>query len=218
MIQLLVHADRLLHEDTPSGVSRRHLAALVLAGGIFYGGVMGTFGGMAGERAWMVFFSAIKVPLLLLATFAIALPSFFVLNTLLGVRGDFALVVQALLINQAGLAVILAALAPYTALWYLSSAGYNEAILFNGFMFATASLTAQWLLRRCYQPLVARNRRHRLLMRIWSLLYVFVGIQMGWILRPFIGDPSMPVQFFRADTWDNAYVIVARMLRDALNR
>ena len=31
----------------------------------------------------------------------------------------------------------------------------------------------------------------------WIVMYAVVGAQMGWILRPFIGTPSMPFQIFR---------------------
>jgi hypothetical protein len=33
--------------------------------------------------------------------------------------------------------------------------------------------------------------------RVWLIIYALVGAQMGWILRPFIGDPNLPFQFFR---------------------
>ena len=57
---------------------------LVVLCGLAYGGVMGSFGGLGGDRPWMVAFAAIKVPLLLVATLVLSLPSFFVLNTLVG--------------------------------------------------------------------------------------------------------------------------------------
>ena len=50
--------------------------------------------------------------------------------------------------TQAGLTVILSALAPFTAFWYVSGSAYEPAILFNGLMFAVASFSAQWMLRR----------------------------------------------------------------------
>jgi hypothetical protein len=125
-------------------------------------------------------------------------------------------VLHALLASQAGLALVLAGLAPYTVLWYVSSANYPGAILFNGLMFAVASGAGQWMLRRSYRPLVARDRRHRWLLRVWLVLYVFIGIQMAWVLRPFVGDPTMPTRFFRADTWGNAYLIVGRMVWDLM--
>jgi hypothetical protein len=187
---------------------------LVLGCGLAYGGVMGAFGFRSGQVA----ISAIKVPLLLLATLLISLPSFFVLNTLLGVRSDFAAAWRAVMASQAGLTIVLASLAPLTAFWYASSADYRSAIFFNALMFAVASVSAQWLLRRSYRPLIERDPRHRPLLRIWIVLYAFVGIQMGWNLRPFVGAPEEPVRFFRDGVWENAYVVVARMVWEALTR
>ena len=137
------------------------------------------------------------MPLLLLATSVIALPSFFVLNTLFGLRRDFVQAVRALLATQAGLAIILASLAPFTAFWYASSGDYPAAIRFNALMFASGSIGAQWLLRGYYQPLIRRNPRHRWMLYTWMVVYIFVGIQMGWLLRPFVGTPGKHVQFFR---------------------
>jgi hypothetical protein len=31
----------------------------------------------------------------------------------------------------------------------------------------------------------------------WVILYVLVGAQMGWVLRPFIGNPDLPFAWFR---------------------
>ena len=118
--------------------------------------VMGSYGGMSGLRFWQAVYSAVKVPFLMIATFLLSLPSFFVLNTLLGLRDDFPRVVRALISTQAGLTVILSALAPFTAFWYVSGSDYEPAILFNGMMFAVASFSAQWMLRREYAPLDPR--------------------------------------------------------------
>jgi hypothetical protein len=41
------------------------------------------------------------------------------------------------------------------------------------------------------------SRNVRSVFRIWVLVFGLVGAQMGWVLRPFIGDPSMPFTFFR---------------------
>ena len=196
------------------------LGSLILAivvYGMFYGGVMGSYGGVSGLRFWQAVYSAVKVPFLMITTFLLSLPSFFVLNTLFGLRDDFARVVRALISTQAGLTVILSALAPFTAFWYVSGSGYEPAILFNGMMFAVASFSAQWMLRRDYMPLIESNPKHRWMLRTWIVIYVFVGIQMGWVLRPFIGDPRAPVQFFREGSWSNAYEFVLQMIWDVLS-
>jgi hypothetical protein len=33
--------------------------------------------------------------------------------------------------------------------------------------------------------------------RIWVVVFGLVGAQMGWILRPFVGDPHLPFRLFR---------------------
>jgi hypothetical protein len=199
-------------------VAWQQLWPTVIAFSFFYGAVMGTFGGVAGDRLWQVMFSAVKLPLLLAGAFLLGLPTFFVLNSLAGVRSDFGAVLRALVASQAGLAVVLGALAPYTALWYATSADYQAATLFNALMFAVASAAAQALLRRAYRPLIARHPAHRRLLRLWLLLYAFVGIQLAWVLRPFIGTPGAPVRFFREDAWGNAYVVVAQLVWGVLTR
>ncbi len=183
-------------------------------GGVLYGAVMGAFG----LNGVQVLYSAAKVPLLLAATTALALPSFFVLNTLLGLRADFGRAVRAVVGTQAAVGVVLAALAPYTALWYLTSGDYHEALLFNGLMFLVASGSAQWVLRRRYRPLIAANRRHRLMLWAWVVVYVFVGTQMGWVLRPFVGSPDHPPTFVRPAAWGNAYVVVFDLVVNEFRR
>lgn len=217
MASLLTTADRLLRGmDVRDGEARpqRSWSATLLclcAFGMLYGAMMGTFTGMAPGRWMQMVYSAIKVPLLLLATFAISLPSFCVLTTLLGLRRDLGRAVGAIVSSQAVLTVVLASLAPVTLLWYVSSPRYEGAILFNAVMFGIAAMGAQRALHRSYAPLIASDRRHRSLLRVWLATYAFVGVQMGWLLRPFIGAPQHPPSLFREGAWDNAYEIVARM-------
>ena len=219
---LLARADDILRrrpwtiQSAPAGSALLWLAGSVVLFGMLYGAAMGTFDGIGGDRLWQVAYSALKVPLLLLVTFLIGLPSFFVLNTLFGLRRDFTQTLRALVAAQAGLAIVLASLAPFTLLWYASSADYSAALRFNGLMFAVASFSGQRLLWAYYRPLVRRNPKHRQMLWTWLAIYIFVGIQMAWVLRPFVGDPGMPVQFFREHSWGNAYDVVAQLMYDAV--
>jgi len=38
----------------------------------------------------------------------------------------------------------------------------------------------------------------RLVFRCWVIVFALVGAQMSWVLRPFIGDPGRPFEWFRA--------------------
>lgn len=207
---LLLRADALLRPHrAPLDASPRTLLATIVLFGLVYGAMMGTFN-EPGEppRALQALYAALKVPMLLLLTFALALPSFYVLNMLLGVAGDFRDALRALLATQAGLTVVLASLGPFTLFFYASTTDYDAAVLFNALMFGAASLAAQRLLKRFYAPLIAKDVRHRRLVRLWIVLYAFIGIQMGWVLRPFIGHPDTATTFFREGAWGNAYIEV----------
>jgi hypothetical protein len=194
------------------------MVGCIMAFGMAYGAVMGAFGGILNERVWQAVSSAVKVPLLLLGTSLIVWPSFFVLNTLVGLRHDFARASTALMAAQAGLAVVLGSLAPLTVVWYASSSDYADALRFNGVMFAIACFAGQWLLRDHYRLLVESDHRHRWMFWLWLLLYIFVAIQMAWVLRPFVGAPGAPVEFLRREKWGNAYLVVARLIYEAMVR
>jgi hypothetical protein len=217
MTTLLTQIDDILRsrravQARPAKAAMLWMVGCILTFGMLYGAVMGDFGG----RLWQTLYSALKVPLLLLGTSMIAWPSFFVLNTLAGLRHDFARATTALMAAQAGLAIVLASLAPLTVVWYASSGNYADALRFNGTMFAIACCAGQWLLRDHYRLLIEREARHRWMFWIWLVIYIFVAIQMAWVLRPFVGDPNAPVEFFRREKWGNAYLVVARLIYDAV--
>lgn len=194
----------------PGHFRARTLLMIIVVLGAGYGIAMGLYGWGAG-RAAQVAFSAIKVPILLLLTFVMALPSFFVINTLVGTRDDFREAFRAHVQAQAAITVTLVSLAPLTLVWYASVDLYPLAVLWNAAVFGIASIAGQRVLRRLYSPLIARNSRHRLLLIVWLAIYAFVGIQLGWTLRPFVGAPGSPVRFFREGAWGNAYIETWRL-------
>jgi len=188
------------------------LGLLLLAGGFVYGAAMGLYGG----RPLQALYSASKVPLLFLVTTLVCLPNFFVANTLLGLREDFRAAFRGVIAAQATGAICLAALGPVTLFHYASTDDYDLAILFNGLMFLIGTAAGQVTLARHYRPLLARNPRHRIGQISWMVLYVFVAIQLAWVLRPFVGNPNIPTRFFREEAWSNAYVVVLGKLWDVL--
>ena len=194
------------------------LISIVCVFGCMYGATMGSYGLTSLGRLHQTLYSAVKVPMLLGITFLISLPSFYVINMLIGLADDFREAVRALIATQAGIAVVLSSLAPLTALWYASTTRYESAIAFNAAMFAIASLAGQWLMRRYYDPLIRRNQKHKVLLWAWIGVYALVGIQMGWILRPFIGSPDTATEFLRVQEWNNAYVAVGNLLWRAIIR
>jgi hypothetical protein len=195
---LAMRAESVLRGSASHKVDMSALIQIILmaiACGAIYGAVMGTSAGCRDGHWIQIVYSAVKVPLLLGATFTLSVPSYFVFYSLFGLRSAFFQAMSAILTAQAGVAITLASLSPFTALWYASLTDYQSRVLFNGAMFAIATIAGQVLIRRYYKVLIEQNRRHLLLLRLWMYVYFFVGIQMGWTLRPFVGEPSLAPHF-----------------------
>ena len=62
----------------------------------------------------------------------------------------------------------------------------------------------------------ALSRHVRTVFRCWIVLFGMVGAQMGWVLRPFIGDPNLPFSWFRARE-SNIFVAVLSALGNLFN-
>ena len=218
--------DRILkHQQTDANPpSNRRVIWIVIICGMTYGAVMGSYAMTSGHRSAIeqlpqMFYSATKVPLLFFVTVLVSLPSFFVINSLLGLRDDFREAVHAVVATQASTTIVLFSLAPLTMFVYVclpfERSSYPSAVMFNAFAFGLSSISAQYLMRRYYVPLVKKNRRHQVMMRVWLLTYAFVGIQCAYILRPFIGDPNLEATWFREESFKNAYVSVFRIFVSA---
>ena len=173
---------------------------------------MGSFACDSLSRAKLILYAGVKVPLLLFATTAICLPGFFVVNAVAGLRGAFGRALRAIFAGQAGVAISLAALSPLILFVYACGVDHDTALLANAATFACATGMGQVVLRAHYRELIAEHPAHRIMLAAWVCLYAFVGMQMGWILRPFVGDPEKAVTFFRDEPFSNAYVVVADLL------
>jgi hypothetical protein len=55
------------------------------------------------------------------------------------------------------------------------------------------------------------TRKAKGVFRIWTIVFALVGAQMSWVLRPFIGSPALPFEWFRVRE-SNFFIAVARSL------
>lgn len=174
---------------------------LILAAALF-GAVMGLF-----HSALMAGSSAIKLPLLYLLAVLICLPSFYTSNCLFGSRLSILQVTMAFTCATAVNAVMLAALAPVSLFFLVSSGSYEFHKLLNVFFCLVGGLCGIWYFVRAMRAAAAASGRRlrRGVMLIWLLLYAFVGTQLGWTLRPFFGAPGQPFELFRKGRVGNFY-------------
>lgn len=204
--QMLRVADGTAPSITPRDQLLR--GAIATAGMLCYGACMGSFSLWGGDsRGWtQMLFSALKVPMLVVVTLLLSLPGFFVFYTLAGLSQAFGGVFRSIIATQSTLGLMLGALSPLLLLWHASSGNYLDGVLVSALLFgvgAVSSLVRLQRLRRGGE--VSMNSRQRKLLWLWGGCYIFIGVQMGWTLRPFIGVPGAEATLFREDGWGNAW-------------
>ena len=220
------------------GVPVRTLVVAALLCGAVYGVSMGLYAATAGiERGWQQFLSsATKVPLLFLLTLVVTFPSLYVFSALAGsrlaARDVLRLLVGAVAVNLA----VLASFGPVTVFFTVFTTSYAFISLLNVAFFVLAGLVSLGFLARAARTVFAGDddggeapveaprkpgkappdpqRRARNIFRVWIVIYGIVGAQMGWILRPFVGNPDLPFVWFRHHRESNFFAALMDLLRD----
>lgn len=186
---------------------------LVLVFAPLAGLAIGSFEAAQPGRFALMLYAAIKLPMLILGAAALCLPGFFVMHVALRARREFAASVRGILAGQALFAIILAATAPLLPVWYSVTASHRLAVLGNSALFAMASACSTIAILRVQRSAIGKRAVSRALAAGWLAMYAFVGLQGGWMLRPFIGAPDAPPRFVREDPFTNGYVAVIRLLK-----
>jgi hypothetical protein len=161
-----------------------------------YGAVMGST-----HSLWQALSSAAKLPILFLATLIICSPTLYFFNVLFGsnqsLTQNIALILTAITVT----AVLLLSFAPIILFFLLTTSHYQFFKLLNVAIFAIAGGMGVVFLSQGMRVVAASGkegtRSRNWVLRLWILVYGFVGSQMAWTLRPFIGAPSMKFELFR---------------------
>jgi len=191
-------------------------SALFLA---LYGGVMGST-----HSLWQALSSAIKLPVLFLATLIVCSPTLYFFNVLYGsnqsLTQNIVLIMTAITVT----AVLLLSFAPIVLFFLLTTSHYQFFKLLNVAVFTISGGMGVRFLSQGIRVVSSttpagepdRGRRsRRWVVRLWVIVYGFVGSQMAWTLRPFIGAPSMKFELFRqlgGNFYANVLVSMAEVL------
>jgi hypothetical protein len=187
-------------------------AAVNIGLAAFYGLVMGSYG-LSSAGGWkQALASAVKVPCLFLLTLVICLPALYVVSALLGSSLNLRQLLSILMASFLVTTVLLAAFAPITAFFMLSTHHYIFIKLLNVVFFAIAAGAGVAVIASAVKTIGDQGASgYRVLLRFWFVIYAFVGTQMAWILRPFVGDPDAGFAIFR-NLGGNFYADVLRSI------
>jgi hypothetical protein len=193
--------------------------AVIVAGAGLYGAAMGYW-----RSPVQAGYNLVKFPFVLLAT---ALGNALIngmLAPLLGLNIPLRQSLVLVLMSFTIAAAILGSFAPiaFFLIWNTPSlagqrenswATYNFVQITQVVLIAFAGLAANIRLLRLLHALSGGHRVAGRVLCAWLAGNLFLGSQLCWILRPFIGSPGLPVEFLRPNAFQgNFYETVFRAI------
>lgn len=205
-----------ISEDSYPGAVIKGQILLIFLAAFIYGSIMGSYNGIA-----QAFSSGIKLILLIFLTLAICFPSFYIVQILLGSKMKLRQLIIILLGGFVMLTTILVAFAPIALFFQLSLSPYAFLQLLHFLVFVFAGI---WSMRVVVETLKVACEKKNIypkigltIFRVWLFILAFVGIQLSWNLRPFIGSKDMPFEIFRESTQTNIYATLISAIGGLLN-
>lgn len=172
------------------------------------------------------FAAMVKVPALFILTLAVTFPSLYVFSALLGGRLTFHALMKLLIGTMVVSLAVAASFGPILAFFTLSTINYSFIVVLNVVLLGISGFVGVGFLTRALKKLAAPARvvigppepiEERLgsIFAVWTIIYGTVGVQMAWLLRPFIGHPDTPFAWFRPRS-DNFLVGLFGSLKNLL--
>jgi hypothetical protein len=187
----------------------RDVTLIVVGAGLF-GAALGLW-----RDPWQALYAGIKLPFIILLTAAGNALLNSMLAPLLGLRIAFRQSFLAILASFALAAVILGAFSPLAVfvIWNApplaeganNSATHAAILLMLVAVIAFAGIAANVRLLQLLRALAGGRSGALRVLFAWLAANLFLGSQLSWILRPFIGSPYLPVQFLRDEAFEGSF-------------
>jgi hypothetical protein len=187
------------------------LIPFILLSSALYGAVL------AGWRSpKLSLYVAIKFPLLLVGTTSIVAIFNLILALTFGSSMTFQQVIAVTYGAMTVLCWILLGLVPITLFFTLFASSptgthaeiqltHNYLLLMHIILIAIAGIAGNAALRKGLDQVVLPGCAIKKLYWSWIGAFAFVGCQLSWILRPFVGSPFYPIVFMRPNCLDRNF-------------
>lgn len=206
-------------------VDSARLLPVLIALGALYGFFMSWFGlfNRASVEYRLVVAAVLKTPALFALTLLVTFPSLYVFNALLGSRLTIVSLLKLLFASLGVTVAVLASFGPIVAFFSVTTSSYPFMVILNVALFAASGVLGLNFLLQTLHRLTNANRQMpevvpadapipsplrlpgqqiigkevKAVFYCWVVIFGLVGAQMSWVLRPFIGNPEQPFEWFR---------------------
>jgi hypothetical protein len=164
--------------------------------GFLYGIVMGSY-----HSFLQALIAGVKLMVFFIATLLICFPSFYIIQQVLGSQMSFRQVTLVILSGFVLASSIALSFAPIIVFFLLTGDNYHFLQLLHVAIFIFSGIFGMKLmidaLKYACEKKSIYPKTGVTVFRVWIIILAFVGIQLAWNLRPFLGDRNEKFQLFR---------------------
>ena len=195
--------DDIYHEKNLNGIIQ-YFAMMSLLFLASYGVCLGSYSGNL-----QILSSAIKIPVLFFLTLAVCAPALYTFNVLLGSKLSLRQIVAMLMVKTFLISLILVSFAPIMLFFIVTAGSHDFTTLLNVSMCGIAGAFGLSLLWKGMDYITVKHDEtpNNSILLIWIAIYMFVGTQLAWSLRPFVGETSAFSWFREIDGNFYAYLL-----------
>lgn len=188
---------------------------LLNACSFIYGLVMGSYNSLLQAIS-----SGIKVPLLFSLALLVCFPAFFIIQHVLGSRLGFWQMFKVILSGFVMVALVMVSFAPIVIFFLITGDNYSFLKLLHVAIFGLSGFFGMKTILDALKFSCEKKNVYPkigvVVFRFWIVILAFVGMQLAWNLRPFIGNKEQPFELFRKRE-GNFYLSVIRAAGDLVN-
>ena len=195
---------RKINETHKPGKIIRSQILIIFVFTFAYGVVMGSYHSLLQSVV-----AGVKLFLLFAVALVVCFPSFFIVQLILGSKIKLD---RMLIIIMSGLlftSAIMLAFAPIVVFFQLTGDNYHFLQLLHVGIFVFSGFFGMRLVVEALKYACEKSNIYPkigvTIFRIWVIILAFVGIQLAWNMRPFLGSEGMPFELFRSSTKGNFY-------------
>ena len=200
-------------QDAPSIIATQFFLLFIFS--FLYGFVMGIYNG--GLQALTAGF---KLPILFVLSMAICFPAFFMVQYILGSRLKFYSMLAIILTGLVLSSAIMLSFSPIVIFFLITSNNYEFLKLLHvaiiGFAGIFGMRTVVEALKFSCEKKNVYPKIGVKIFQFWIFILAFVGMQLAWSLRPFIGAKDRPFELFRKQE-GNFYLAILQSTGKLLN-
>lgn len=214
--EVLHHRDQFLNRLTEDRHSKGVVLAqlmLIFMFTFLYGIIMGSY-----NSPIQALSTGFKIWLLISLTLLICFPSFYIVQLILGSRIKIGQLLIVLLAGFVMMSVTMLAFAPIVLFFQLSGDNYHFLQLLHVAVFGFSGVFGMKVvldaLKSIFEGQDIYPKISLTVFKIWVVIFAFVGMQLSWNMRPFLGNKNSNFELFRSETKGNFYGSVFSALGD----